>query len=329
LRVDAAEALRRDAQIALSGDLANAILDYRAAQTTARLAAELEHIEETAYRMEVAKRRAGTSSDAEALQAEARYQESQTLRRDAEADRVEVLQRLAILSGRSAPDVQALLGAAPSDALRLEASFPMTGTSGALRRRPDVVAAEAELAAAGADIRAAVVRRFPEFTLSSTQGWIAGSASNLGNASALASSVVPGLRWSIFDGGARRAEADLARSQEDEAKVLYEDVVNRALAETETFAAELNERRKSLSIVHRQVEVERQTVHLQRSRFDAGVADYRDVIDRSRSWVQARQAALAAERQASGAQVDLHAALGGDETSEPSSGKPDLIGRAL
>ena len=70
-----------------------------------------------------------------------------------------------------------------------------------LQRRPDIRAAERELAAATARIGVAKADLFPRLTLSGFIGFVAGDADSLGEATSRAWRVTPVLSWAGFDRG--------------------------------------------------------------------------------------------------------------------------------
>src|SRR5204862_1967649 len=83
-----------------------------------------------------------------------------------------------------------------------------------LKRRPDIRAAERDLAAATARIGLAKADLFPRLTLTGFIGFIAGDASELGEATSRAWSVGPVLSWGGLEPGVRsRIVAAEARAE--------------------------------------------------------------------------------------------------------------------
>jgi len=104
------------------------------------------------------------------------------------------------------------------------ASLPST----VLLQRPDVVRAEERLRAANANIGAARAAFFPSIQLSSSVGHVSSSLDHLFGGATGGWSFLPQLTLPLFDGGARRADLDLAKARKDTAVADYEAIVQRA-----------------------------------------------------------------------------------------------------
>jgi len=104
------------------------------------------------------------------------------------------------------------------------ASLPST----VLLQRPDVVRAEERLRAANANIGAARAAFFPSIQLSSSVGHVSSSLDSLFGAATGGWTFLPQLTLPLFDGGARRADLDLAKARKDTAVADYEATVQRA-----------------------------------------------------------------------------------------------------
>lgn len=103
-----------------------------------------------------------------------------------------------------------------------------------LRRRPDIIAAEAQLAAATADVGVETARLFPQFSLIGGIGQQGRSVSDLGSGGSTMFQVGPSLSWPIFSGGRIRAQVRAAKARADGAAAAYEQAVLGALTDSET-----------------------------------------------------------------------------------------------
>lgn len=141
-------------------------------------------------------------------------------------DRIE--HRLAVLAGR------------PPGALPLPApeglrtpSLPFDVPANVLRRRPDLRAAEAELAAASAEVGVAIAQRFPDFSLTAALGVESGGLADLALVDSRIWSYGGGLLAPVFRGGALASGVDVARSVRAAELSEYEALVLRALEDVE------------------------------------------------------------------------------------------------
>ena len=102
-----------------------------------------------------------------------------------------------------------------------------------IAQRPDIAAAERQLAAASADIGSAEADRYPRLSLS---GNITPTRIAIGNAPALSLttwSIGPALEIPLLDGGRRAANVDAARAQYAAAESAYRSRVRNAVREVE------------------------------------------------------------------------------------------------
>lgn len=122
------------------------------------------------------------------------------------------------------------------------ALHPETGLpSQLLERRPDVVAAEARLQAANANLGVAKAAWFPTFSLTGNTGY-----GNTGYGPLLTTpnkvwSFGPGVSLPIFNGGQIAAENDLAKAQWQESVALYRNAVLGAWRDVEDQLTALHE----------------------------------------------------------------------------------------
>jgi NodT family efflux transporter outer membrane factor (OMF) lipoprotein len=140
---------------------------------------------------------------------------------------------LALLTARPPESVAEL--AANSAPLPLPPASVGAGLrSDVLRRRPDIQAAEADLAAATSDVGVEAANLFPSISLVGSLGQQARHSGDLGQSASRYYSVGPSLRWPIFAGGSIRAQIRGAHSRADAAAARYEKTVLGALSDSET-----------------------------------------------------------------------------------------------
>ncbi|WP_347557338.1 efflux transporter outer membrane subunit [Robbsia sp. KACC 23696] len=146
-----------------------------------------------------------------------------------------------LVSARNALDV--LMGRNPGtpDA-QLDALAPIpnapaistaTGPAELLRRRPDIIAAERQLAASNARIGVALSDYYPKFSLSALAGSTTTVGGHLFESPANEAFGVFGLRWRLFDFGRVDAEVRAARGRNAEALAAYRQSVLQASADVE------------------------------------------------------------------------------------------------
>jgi NodT family efflux transporter outer membrane factor (OMF) lipoprotein len=132
---------------------------------------------------------------------------------------------LAVLLGRT-PE------AAPEDidfdTLTLPTSIPVTVPSELVRARPDILAAEATLHAASAQVGVATANMLPQLTLSGSFGSESFTRRGFLTGPTGVWSVIAGIKQPIFQGGALLAEKRASSAELDSALARYESAVLRA-----------------------------------------------------------------------------------------------------
>jgi len=126
------------------------------------------------------------------------------------------------------------------DRLRVPTAAP--GQPGELlARRPDVWTAEANLAAANADVAAARAALLPTLTLNASGGVQSAALGTLLLPESQFFTLVAGLAQTIFDGGALRGQVALSRAQAEELLVEYRRAIVTALQDVEDALVALRE----------------------------------------------------------------------------------------
>ncbi|HLT92688.1 MAG TPA: TolC family protein [Woeseiaceae bacterium] len=180
-----------------------------------------------------------------------------------------------------------------------------------LRRRPDIRAAERQLAAATARIGVATADLFPSLSVSGFVGFITGEASELGEAASEAWSVTPTLSWAAFDLGSVRARLRAARAQADGALAAYEQTVLRALEETENAFVAYAQNQARLRALVEQAAASARAAELARIRYREGAIEFLRLLDAERTLLEAEDAVARAETDLNTSVVAIYKALGG------------------
>ena len=221
----------------------------------------------------------------------------------------------------------ALIGAEPSQVPpeaeacrsppRLTQPLPVGDGAGLLRRRPDLRAAERQLAAATARIGVATADLYPTITLGGSLNNAASTVSGLGATAGATYSVGPGLSWTVPNILAARARIDQAGGLASAALAGFDGVVLRALKEAETalaaYAAELDHH---LALAEAQRSAD-DALRLATIQFQAGSVSFLDLITSEQTAVAADQALAQSDQTISADQVAVFQALGGGWEEAP------------
>ena len=226
--------------------------------------------------------------------------------------------RLATLTAQTP---RALLGslAAPAPLPGLPvtdlATLPVGTPSQWLLRRPDLIAAERQLAAATARIGVAQAEFYPRITLSGLLGLNAATLGKLIDGDAARYSLGAGLSWTPFDSGQIRARIAASEARAQASLASYDQAVAAALEETEgAFSSYTRSAQRAAQLTRAATSAE-EAAQLARLRFEAGVTDFGVVLDAEREALSSRDQLVQAQVGTATALVTVYRALGGGWTA--------------
>lgn len=223
-----------------------------------------------------------------------------------------------ILTSRNA--LQFLLGApVPTELIPAPAVSNITNhevfsaglPSELLRYRPDVLQAEYDLKAAGANIAVARAAYFPTISLASSVGVRSDGLSDLFDSDAVGWSFGPNISVPIFDAGRLDANYDVAKVEREQTLASYERSIQTAFREVSDVLATRATLGEQLAAQYRLQDNFDQTYEIADARFKAGISNYLDVLDAQRSLFDTQQGILDLELQKIISQIELYQALGG------------------
>ena len=180
-----------------------------------------------------------------------------------------------------------------------------------LRYRPDVLQAEYNLKAAGANIAVARASYFPSISLASSIGVSSDSLDNLFNSGAVGWSFGPSISVPIFDAGRLDANYDVAKIEREQTLTGYEQSIQVAFREVSDVLATRATLGEQLEAQYRLQDNFEQTYQISDARFKAGIDNYLDVLDAQRSLFSTQQGILDLELQKIVSQIELYQVLGG------------------
>jgi NodT family efflux transporter outer membrane factor (OMF) lipoprotein len=189
--------------------------------------------------------------------------------------------------------------------------IPVGVPSDLLERRPDIAAAERQVAQSNAQIGVARAAFFPQLTLTGTFGYESTQLSQLFSAPNRFWSVGPSLAQILFDGGERRAAVLQAHAQNDAQAATYRQTVLTAFQSVEDNLASLRILSQELTQQRKAAMAAKRTVELSVVRFRQGVDSYVNVITAENAFLSAREAEIQVELRQLVASVTLINDLGG------------------
>jgi multidrug efflux system outer membrane protein len=180
-----------------------------------------------------------------------------------------------------------------------------------LERRPDVAAAERQLASANAKIGVAKGAFFPVVTLTASGGYLSGDVESLFNWDSHVWSLGPSVSLPIFAGGRNRANLQRARGAYAESVALYRQQVLVAFGDVENSLSGIRQLTVQAEAQARAVTAARRATDLATQRYRSGLVAYLEVVDASRDALAAERANAQLAGQRLITAVQLIKALGG------------------
>ena len=180
-----------------------------------------------------------------------------------------------------------------------------------LLRRPDLGSAEAQLAAASANIAAARAALLPAISLTGSAGLASDVLLNFLNGPTAALAIGASLLQSIFDGGRLRAQVDATESRQRELVQGYRKAVFAALADVENALAAASRLAVQEGLQEQVVEQARVALRLAEIRYREGADDLLTMLDAQRTLFQAEDQRAGIRLARLQASVGLYKALGG------------------
>jgi len=213
-----------------------------------------------------------------------------------------------------------ILGQAPAEGglpefdlaqLTLPRQLPVSLPSELAHRRPDILAAEAELHAATAAVGVATANLYPQINLSASFGQQSTAIGQLSSRASNAWGLAGGLVAPLFDGGTRRAERRAAQDAMQASAAKYQQTVLTAFGQVADTLQALDHGAEALAAQISARQAARDNLDLMRNSRREGNTGVRQVIDAERRYQQANLVYVRAHAQRYMDTAQLFLALGG------------------
>jgi len=208
------------------------------------------------------------------------------------------------------------LGSLTLDGLTLPRELPVSLPSDLVRQRPDVLAAEAQLHAATAQLGLASANLFPSLTLSGSYGGQAIRGGGMPASDMTVWNAGLNLLQPVFNGGSLRAQKRAAAAGLDQAVAGYRATVLNAFANVADALNALQADAETLAAQARAEQAAARSLDLARTQYQLGAIGYPQLLDATRLWQLARTGLAQARTARLADTIALYAALGGGWTSK-------------
>lgn len=306
---------RRDVLVSLTSEVARNYFELRGLQNELAVLRrnadnEYETLKITQDRLD-----AGSGTDLDVARARAQWKINMAAIPPAEAAIAHAIHRIGVLTGRQPTALTAELEIA-EPLPRLPEMVNIGSPEQLLRRRPDIRAAERNLAAATANIGVETADLFPRVTFIGDIGLQATTFTGLGGPASDTRSFGPAITWAALDIGHVHSRIAAAGAVANSDLAQYEKTVLTALEETENALVDYGRIRARRDFLAESVKSSQQASDLAHARYNDGATDFLTVLDAERVLLEAQNQLAQTQTQTATALVAVYKALGGGWEAE-------------
>ena len=302
-------ALLENVRLSLHAQLANAYLALRGLDRELQLLRDTTKAYQDALTLTQNRLAGKIASPIDVARAQSQLESAKALIDDALARRALLEHAIATLVGQPASTFS-IPGAAAAIA---SPRGPIAAPSTLLERRPDIAAAERQVASANEEIGIAKAAFYPRFFLN-LSGGTQDRGVNLFDLKNELFSLGPSVALPIFDGGRRTAQLEATMARRDETVARYRATVLQAVQEVEDALALEHYLGLESKRLEAAVTAEKQVLQLSLTLYRDGATTFLDVVTAQTTLLQQERTSLVLSTRRLGTSVNLFVALGGGWT---------------
>lgn len=265
----------------------------------------------------------GIASDVEVQQAETQLETTRAQAIDVGVARAQYEHAVAVLIGKP----PASFSLAPLPLTMPPPVIPVGLPSEMLERRPDIAAAERQMAAANAQIGVAKAAYYPNISLGATGGFESSAITTLISGPSVLWSAGPSALFTVFDVGRRRAASDQAVAAYDQAVANYRQTVLTGFQQVEDNVAALRILEHEAQVQDQAVVAAQKYLELANTRYEGGVTSYLEVTTAQTAALSDEVTAVNILGRRMVSAVTLVQALGGGWNSSELPQRPECCGK--
>jgi multidrug efflux system outer membrane protein len=303
--LDSRRASARQVQVSLLAEVVRNYIDYRRLEQQIKLTQENLTAQQstlTAVREQV---KEGVASLLDLARVESQAGTTEANLPDLTSQMATSRNNLAVLAGLTPEQILPYIKPQPLPSIL--PGFLLSTPANVIASRPDVQAAERDLAAATANQGVALSNWFPKLNLAS----LFGLQHFTGLPSFQAWNVGGTIQLPIIDFGRVRAMVRQADARQQEALATYEQTIKAALADVESSLTAYTKAREREAILEKAAAASRQAEELARIQYKEGIASLLDVLDAQRQRLETETTLLTTRANVGQSYAALYKALGG------------------
>jgi len=323
--VEGTEELYRDTLVSLLADVALSYIEVRTFEKRLAVAQSNITAQEESLKLTQARLDAGLSPELDVAQAETNLSNTRAILPQLRNGRSQAVNRLAILLGKYPASAETLLKGSKGIPSAPNSSF-VGIPANLVRARPDIRAAERNLAAQNAIVGVAEADLYPRFSLAGTFDLQSLAASSLLESNSRNYGFGPNFQWNIFSAGRIRNQIAIEESRTKQLYMSYEQTVLAAVAQVEDSLSSVRNERDRISQLRSATTSAKKAEELVTTNYTEGLVDFQNVLDAQRTVFSTEDSLAASEGTIAAGYVSLFRALGGGTPMKPGpvdqGGKP-------
>jgi outer membrane protein, multidrug efflux system len=308
--LEAAAATRHDVQVSLVSELARNYFELRGAQHELSVLHGNADNQRATLKITLARLDAGRGTELDVARARAQLNNTLAEIPPMESTVAHDVHRLGVLTGQQ-PEALADELSPPQPMPALPSLVAIGNPAQLLRRRPDIRAAERNLAAATAGIGVAVADLFPHVTFNGAIGLESETLGSIGKPGTDYRSFGPAITWAALDYGHVRSRIKAAGAVADAQMAQYQKTVLTSLEETENALVDFGRARARREFLAESVKASQAAADLAHVQYDNGATDFLTVLDAERVLLESQDQLAQTETQTAIALVAVYKSLGG------------------
>jgi NodT family efflux transporter outer membrane factor (OMF) lipoprotein len=256
--------------------------------------------------------RSGTAAKADVMTARTQLETTLASAINAGLLRAQYEHAIAVLIGKAPGDFSIPSHAFAQDVPVVPVSMPST----LLERRPDIAAAERNMAATNAAIGVAIASYYPTISLTGSLSYAGNTFGSVFKAANQVWAIGSSASMALFDGGLRNGEVDQARANFDQSVATYRQTTLTAFQQVEDELSALRILAEQADAQAVAVADAKEAELLELNQYKAGTVAYTAVVTAQQTSLSNQETALSVQQQRLVASVTLIEALGGGWTAD-------------
>ena len=301
---------RRAVLVDLAAQVARNYVTLRRFQRQLEITYENIGIQQNTLRSIQTRFAAGVATGTDVLQARGQLERTESDIPGLQAGILTAIYRLSVLLGHEPAHLLVELSevqAIPATPALLAVGVP----SELLRRRPDIRAAERQLAAETARIGVEVADLFPRMSLTGSFGLQTADVDQYAERDSLGWSFGPAVRWRVLDFGRILSSIAVQEESQRQALIRYQQIVLNALEQVEASLANFATERRRTEVLEDVNEVNRRAFEMAKSEYAVGMLNFLSVLDTQRTLFSTQTQLVQSREQTLLELINVYQALGG------------------